>query len=155
MGGEQPHKTTTMQAIKTKFFGPTNRRGSRVRAKCERGSLVVEWDHSVGPEENHRRAVRLLLDKFAAEDAAKYGAPPSDHHWGEFVSGSLSECMVHVLIRRWDGWGMLRRAAEDLMPVSASIADGKRCGATMGRLSVGLGEIRYALEEIRREGGAK
>jgi hypothetical protein len=51
------------QAIVTKFLGPTNVRGSRVKAKCDAGSLIIGWDHSLGVEGNHRRVAEALRDK--------------------------------------------------------------------------------------------
>ena len=86
-----------MQAIETKYLGPTNTLGSRIKASCERGSLTVQWDYSLGVEDNHRAAAARLLATFAQEDCAKYGGGES-HHWGEFVAGTLPDGrFVHVL----------------------------------------------------------
>lgn len=94
-----------MQAIETKYHGPGNVRGSRITAHCERGKLTVEWDSGLNPDQNHRRACRMLLDKFAKEDAKAYpGTTPESHHWGEFVSGTLENGRgVHVLVGRKGG----------------------------------------------------
>lgn len=51
------------QAIVTSFFGPTNVRGSRVKAKADAGSITLNWDHSLGVEGNHRKAAEALRDK--------------------------------------------------------------------------------------------
>lgn len=51
------------QAIVTKYFGPTNTRGSRIKATAQAGSVVVPWDHSLGIDENHDRAANALLKK--------------------------------------------------------------------------------------------
>ena len=51
------------QAIVTKFLGPTNVRGSRVKATADAGSITLSWDHSLNVEENHRRAAEALRDK--------------------------------------------------------------------------------------------
>lgn len=61
-----------MQAIITKYLPCTNHRGSRIKASCDRGSITIDWPHE-GPEESHVAAAQALVDKFAAEDAAKYG----------------------------------------------------------------------------------
>ena len=91
----------TMQAIVTKFHGPTNRLGARIKASCERGSLTVSWDYSLGIEANHRAACEALLAKFAMEDCERNpGTWPSEHHWGEFVTGQTGDSMVHVLLGR-------------------------------------------------------
>ena len=50
-----------MQAITTKFLGPTNTRGSRVKATCWLKTVTVSWDHSASIEENHNAAIELLV----------------------------------------------------------------------------------------------
>jgi hypothetical protein len=64
------------QAIQTKFLGPTDCRGSRVKATTESGvSITIDWDHSKNVEENHTAAAFAL--------AAKLG-------WtGEWVGGAI------------------------------------------------------------------
>ena len=51
------------QAIVTKYFGPTNTKGSRIKVKAYAGSKFYEWDHSVGIELNHLRAATKFADK--------------------------------------------------------------------------------------------
>lgn len=50
------------QAIQTKFLGPTNTRGSRIRAWCEAKSIVVAWDHSLNQQDNHAAAARAVYE---------------------------------------------------------------------------------------------
>ncbi|CAK7259112.1 MULTISPECIES: hypothetical protein [unclassified Shinella] len=52
------------QAITTKFLGPTNTRGSRVRATAQAGSVTVHWDHALNCDANHDRAAEALAKKF-------------------------------------------------------------------------------------------
>lgn len=52
------------QAIVTKFLGPTNHRGARVKAMASAGSVVVSWDYAEGIDANHARAAKALADKF-------------------------------------------------------------------------------------------
>ena len=52
-----------LQAIQTKYLGPTNSRGSRVKAYCRAGSVTVEWLSNLDSEENHKRAVMQLIKK--------------------------------------------------------------------------------------------
>ena len=52
-----------MQAITTRYIGPTNNRGSRVKAKCWAGSITVSWDHALGTEQNHDAAAIALVQK--------------------------------------------------------------------------------------------
>jgi hypothetical protein len=51
------------QAIATHYIGPTNTRGSRVKAQCEAGSVTLEWDDSLNQTMNHAAACRALLTK--------------------------------------------------------------------------------------------
>lgn len=52
-----------LQAIQTKYLGPTNFRGSRVKAYCQAGSITIDWEHSLNPEDNHKHAVLELIKK--------------------------------------------------------------------------------------------
>lgn len=52
-----------MQAIQTKYLGPTDTRGSRIRAVCEAGSVTVGYDHSLNAEGNHKAAAKALCEK--------------------------------------------------------------------------------------------
>lgn len=53
-----------MNAIQTKYIGPTNYRGSRVKASTESGAtLTVGWNHGVTHDENHRLAAFALAKK--------------------------------------------------------------------------------------------
>lgn len=52
------------QAIVTKYLGPTNFRGSRVRATASAGSVTVPWDSSKDAEDNHYAAALALALKF-------------------------------------------------------------------------------------------
>lgn len=52
------------QAIVTKYYGPTDARGSRVKATAEAGSVTVGWDHALDIQENHQQAARALAKKY-------------------------------------------------------------------------------------------
>lgn len=52
-----------MQAIVTKYLGPTDHRGSRVKAKCEAGTLTVSWDHALDADDNHYVAAKMLAER--------------------------------------------------------------------------------------------
>lgn len=52
-----------MQAIVTKYLGPTNYRGSRVKATCQAGSLILPWDDALDVEANHDMAASALRTK--------------------------------------------------------------------------------------------
>lgn len=52
------------QSINTRYIGPTNYRGSRVKARSSSGlSLTIGWDDALGTDENHRAAARALAVK--------------------------------------------------------------------------------------------
>ena len=67
------------QAIVTKYIGPTNTRGSRIKATAAAGSIFMPRDDSLSIEKNHAKAAQLLADK--------YGWPG---RW--FQGGSPNEC---------------------------------------------------------------
>jgi hypothetical protein len=114
----------------------------------------VEWDHAMDAGNNHRRAAAMLLAKFAAEDAKKYGETAEAHHWGDFITGEIEGGVcVHVLVGRFSGWGMLRKSAEKLEALRAAFQAGARDGATLGAISAAMDEMGQALGEIKAEGG--
>jgi hypothetical protein len=51
------------QAIETKYLGPTNHRGSRVKATSQAGSITVSWDDALDVNDNHRAAAKALAKK--------------------------------------------------------------------------------------------
>jgi hypothetical protein len=76
------------QAITTKYLGPTNFRGSRVKATAEAGSVTISWDDAKSVEANH--------DAAAAALAAKFGW----NEWtgGRWVSGGLPSTEGNVYV---------------------------------------------------------
>jgi hypothetical protein len=52
------------QAIHTKYYGPTNYRGSRIRATAEVGSVTVAYNHAMDVYNNHRAAALALAEKY-------------------------------------------------------------------------------------------
>ena len=53
-----------MQAIITRYLGPTDHRGSRIKATAQAGSVTLEWDDRLNVEVNHDRAALALANKF-------------------------------------------------------------------------------------------
>lgn len=51
-----------MQAITTRYHGPTNHRGSRIKAVCAAGSITIAYDYSLDEEGVHRKAAFALRD---------------------------------------------------------------------------------------------
>ena len=70
-----------MQAIITKFHGPTNVRGSRVSATAEAGKITLSWDHALNSDDNHKAAAEAFARKF---------------NWtGTYVGGHLPQANSH------------------------------------------------------------
>ena len=88
------------QAITTKYIGPTNTRGSRIKASCERGSLTVDWDYDLNQGENHAAAKKMLVEKFTQEDEKKYGAckGQSVNPWLQPTAHGVLEDGRHVFV---------------------------------------------------------
>lgn len=53
-----------MQSITTKYLGPTNHRGSRIKARTYTGrcSVTVQWEYGISASENHAAAAKALAD---------------------------------------------------------------------------------------------
>ena len=51
------------QAIETRYLGPTNTKGGRIRAKAWAGNATVPYDHALTIEGNHRAAAMALAAK--------------------------------------------------------------------------------------------
>ena len=61
-----------MQTISTQYYGPTDHRGSRVRAKASYGKTTYwhDWDYSLSNMENHREAAKQLMIKLNWESVS-------------------------------------------------------------------------------------
>ena len=76
------------QAITTKYLGPTNVRGSRVKAKCGAGSLTLGWDNRWNGEQNHTFAAMQLAKKLDWSSFKFHGGCDCN---GDYVFVSESE----------------------------------------------------------------
>lgn len=65
-----------MQAIVTKYHGPTDHRGSRVTARAQAGRVTVHWDHALDSQANHDAAALALCRKFDWRGTLAEGALP-------------------------------------------------------------------------------
>ena len=52
-----------MQAIETKYLGPTNHRGARIKATCQATKVTVSWDWSCSVDRSHDEAAKDLIVK--------------------------------------------------------------------------------------------
>lgn len=53
-----------MTAIETRFIGPTNTKGARVKAIATGtgDTVILPWDHAIDTLPNHQRAARALAE---------------------------------------------------------------------------------------------
>lgn len=86
------------QAITTKFVCPTNTKGARIKASCERGSITIEWDYDLNVEENHAAAKKALVEKFAKEDEKQYGQPKDKNPWLRPTAHGVMDDGRHVFV---------------------------------------------------------
>jgi hypothetical protein len=77
-----------MQAIQTRYIGPSNTKDARVKAWCERGSVTVSYPHELSGAAVHRAAVDALIAKFVTDDAARYGCEKNPWQ-SDYVTGAL------------------------------------------------------------------
>lgn len=57
-------KWTHAPAILTRYLGPTDTRGSRVKAMAGGlSSVTVAWDHALNADDNHAAAAATLAEK--------------------------------------------------------------------------------------------
>lgn len=70
-----------MQAIRTKYHGPTASRGSRISASCEAKRISVPYDCALSAEENHAAACKVLTEKLGW--VAPYYTQPVPGGFGE------------------------------------------------------------------------
>ena len=72
-----------MQAIRTRYLGPTDTRGSRIQAKCSGGTVTVSYDAALDSEGNHAAACRKLAGKMGWPIYPAFipGVFESDTYW--------------------------------------------------------------------------
>lgn len=83
-----------MQAIVTKYLGPSNVRGSRVKATCQAGSLTLHWDDSLNPESNHRAAAIALADRLQWSGQWTSGGLPNGETAWVIISTDKRDCFT-------------------------------------------------------------
>ena len=68
-----------MQAIICKYFGPTNVKGSRIKAQCDAGSITIDYPHELSGQAVYRKAAEALVAKLGWTEA----------HYGGLLGGQL------------------------------------------------------------------
>ena len=70
------------QAISTRYIGPTNFRGSRIKATSGGGlSITLHWDYAFNSENNHATAAYALADKYGWAGQWFGGATADGYAW--------------------------------------------------------------------------
>ncbi|MGZ8888002.1 MAG: hypothetical protein ACXW1D_00420 [Halobacteriota archaeon] len=77
-----------MQAIHTKYFGPTNSKGSRIKATCDAGSVTIPYPHELSGMDCYKAAADALVKKLGWTDA----------YYGELVGGGLPNNGGYVFV---------------------------------------------------------
>ncbi len=70
-----------MQAIRTRYHGPTNTRGARITASCEGGALTLPRDYSLDVDQDHARAAQRLVDRLGWPGVYHGGSFSGDYYW--------------------------------------------------------------------------
>lgn len=73
-----------MQAIQTKYLGPSNSHGSRIKATCQAKSITRARDYHLNGEDDHRRVARELAQEMGWHGHWVQGCLPSGDY--AFVS---------------------------------------------------------------------
>lgn len=68
-----------MQAITTKFIGPTDTKGARIKASCDAGSITISYPYENSEEACHALAAMALVRKL--------GWVPTNPKTGEHQNG--------------------------------------------------------------------
>ena len=138
------------QAIVTRYYGPGNVRGSRIRATCDRGSITISYPDDVSGADCHAVAVRELLARFQREDGAGRSWP-SFERW---VCGGMPQASKDAYV-----WAQL--PAPDASPESATerrlrdaLAEILIAGGANGADVSALLKIAADALTVRSEGGA-
>jgi hypothetical protein len=74
-------QTYALQAITTRYLGPTNTRGGRIQATCAAGSHTAPYDHALSAFANHAAAARALVALLGWMD------DPARHTFGSLKDG--------------------------------------------------------------------
>jgi len=81
-----------MQAIQTKFIPASNTKGSRIKAWCEAGSLMIPYPYEHNEENAHLAVAKALQVKLGWE---------SRHFYGDLVQSCLpdNKGYAHTMVK--------------------------------------------------------
>lgn len=73
-----------MQAIETKYLGPTNTKGARIKASAEAGHVTIPFEYGTGTDGRHDLALIALATKLG--------------WWGVWARGGKADCTGNVYV---------------------------------------------------------
>jgi hypothetical protein len=75
-------KGTNMKAIRTRYLGATNVKGSRIKADDGDGnSLTIPYPHELSGDRVHYEAAKLLCNKMNWSNDLVGGGYKNDYYW--------------------------------------------------------------------------
>lgn len=75
-----------MQAIRTRYHGPTNTKGSRISATCAGGRIYVPYNYALDGLGNHKAAALALMEKLDWVDTPYAGGVfEGDYYWSAYI----------------------------------------------------------------------
>lgn len=74
-----------MQAITTKYYGPTNNRCSRIKATAAAGSITIPYEYAGREEDAHKIAAYALVKKLGWTDVHYGKLATGQQHTGDYV----------------------------------------------------------------------
>lgn len=94
-----------LQAITTRYFGPTNARGSRIKATASAGSIYFPVDNRWNQDQNHLAAAQALMQKLNWEGKLYMGGMPNsnDRVFVQVAFKGLDGELVHTCNEITDG----------------------------------------------------
>ena len=78
-----------MQTIMTKYLGPTNSRGPRIKATCWNGTATVSYAYEKETRDNHQAAAEALIAKLSEK---------ADVDWKIIACGHLPDGVGYAFI---------------------------------------------------------
>jgi hypothetical protein len=60
--------------IELKYFGPTNHRGTRIKAICNQSADTYNWNYALNTDDNYLQAARLLWHEVQKKNGLDYNA---------------------------------------------------------------------------------
>jgi hypothetical protein len=76
-----------VQAITTKYIGPSNTRSGRIKASAAAGSVTIPYPSQHGMERAHATAALALCEKLGWSGTLAQGGMPSDSGYAFVFTG--------------------------------------------------------------------